>query len=356
MKKLGALLLVLSLIFSSISQTVFATAITSVDQDLTSYLEEASTIRGFAVTPENVDEALATFGLTASDFNTVAEIKSVLGDVIKADLSNLNNIYSDYDLDQTGLTQLLGEYGEELNDYIFLNDLDMDLYFYTDSSEGEVVPGTGAFPMIDKAMIFEMLDQIGLSEEELTNIQQHYISIMEGLSSTEVQSQLEELNLRTMVLIESINAKVAKNVDYQPSQEELSELSSVYEEILSIFQLKLVTSIIKNGVETPLTFAELLRLSDLKDADIKILIYDLNSVLLAEAVIPSELINSELDKLVSNNEETSENDTIETEKGGKLPKTAANYIPNAFIGILIALAGILVYRKVRLDKGEVLEK
>jgi processed acidic surface protein len=36
-----------------------------------------------------------------------------------------------------------------------------------------------------------------------------------------------------------------------------------------------------------------------------------------------------------------------TVKGAKLPKTASDYIPNALIGLAIALAGIFLYRRVR---------
>lgn len=36
-----------------------------------------------------------------------------------------------------------------------------------------------------------------------------------------------------------------------------------------------------------------------------------------------------------------------TVKGGKLPKTASDYIPNALFGLFIVMLGIFMYGKVR---------
>lgn len=358
MKKLGVILLVLSLILSYNPQAVFAAETTSIDQELTDYLSEVSTIRGFEVTDADLDESLATFGLAKDDFATLDEMKEVLGDVIKADLSNLDTIYEYYELDQASLTQLLSEYGEDLNDYIFINDLDMDLYFYTGAAEQDSAEtGSGAFPTFDKTMLLDMISEIGLSEDELTKVQEHYVTIMEDLESAEVQSQLEDLNTRMMVIAESINSKVTADPNYKPTQTEMNELSAIYEEMLSVYQLDLGISIVKDGVVTPITLAELMLLSDIEGADLLIKIYNADGQLLADAEIPNELIEEQLGDIIGNIGDSSNDDgTVETVKGGQLPKTAANYIPNALIGMLIALAGILVLRKVRTNKGEALNQ
>lgn len=365
MRNLGVILLALTLVFSFQAQAVYAAEVSTYDLELTNYLDEVSTIRGFEVTEEDIEESLATFGLAKEDFTTLDEMKAVLGDVIEADLSNLNTIYDDYDLNQSSLTELLAEYGEEIEDYIFINDLDMDLYFYTDSTEGDDTDlGQGAFPEIDQSMILEMIGEIGLSEDELTNIQEHYVENMEYLSSDEVAAQLEELNTRMTVLSEAINAKVIENPEYQPTEAEVSEIGAIYDEMLSIYKLKLDISVVKDGVVTTLTLAELMQLQDLQGADFSIQIYNLDNELLADAVIPSELIESELGGIIGDGDndeqadpvDEEENVTVETEKGGQLPKTAANYVSNAILGMLIAMAGILVFRKVRADQSETLQK
>jgi processed acidic surface protein len=102
------------------------------DQDLALYINQISFERGFTITKEDIEYSLTFFEESLEDFTSVEEISSFLGDVIQSDYSNLDGIYSDYELDYTSLTALLAEYGEELNDYIYVEELNAALYFYTD--------------------------------------------------------------------------------------------------------------------------------------------------------------------------------------------------------------------------------
>jgi len=460
MKKLGILLLALLMLVGVLPSAAFAAESTSNNLDLTNYLNEVSTTRGYEVSKDDIDLSLANYGMTTDDFNTVDEIKSYLGEVINADSSNLNSIYENYELDQTTLPQLLNEYGEELNDYVFLNDLDyaLDLYSYSfqqeadfntklaayladvstvrgfdvteeyinsylseyststddfetvsdlseylgdvmradlsnldylytnfgmdeqallqlieengktindfvyiDQLEALIWPSLGGnYSAIDPAMIMDILKQLDLTEEELQNLEAHFLSITDYLSSAEVQAQLEQVVNRMMELSGTLIEKGTADENYKPSDAEIAEFASIYEELLTMVKLKVVFSLSIEGVDTPYSVEELMKMdeTDIKDTDIKIAFYNDNSELLADLVVTSEFLNSKLGGIIEEVDDAVniENDSVQTVKGGQLPKTASNYIPNALLGLLIAIVGILIYRKVRNDKDEILEK
>jgi len=460
MKKLGILLLALLMLVGVLPSAAFAAESTSNNLDLTNYLNEVSTTRGYEVSKDDIDLSLANYGMTTDDFNTVDEIKSYLGEVINADSSNLNSIYENYELDQTTLPQLLNEYGEELNDYVFLNDLDyaLDLYTYSfqqevdfdtklsaylvdvstvrgfdvteeyinsylseyststddfetvsdlseylgdvmradlsnldylytnfgmdeqallqlieengktindfvyiDQLEALIWPSLGGnYSAIDPAMIMDILKQLDLTEEELQNLEAHFLSITDYLSSAEVQAQLEQVVNRMMELSGTLIEKGTADENYKPSDAEIAEFASIYEELLTMVKLKVVFSLSIEGVDTPYSVEELMKMdeTDIKDTDIKIAVYNDNSELLADLVVTSEFLNSKLGGIIEKVDDAVniENDSVQTVKGGQLPKTASNYIPNALLGLLITIVGILIYRKVRNDKDESLEK
>ena len=120
MKKIKTLLLTLSLVLTMFTQTAYAAEIKNSTLDLTAYLNEVSTTRGFEVSEEVIELSLLLYGKSLSDFTTAEEMKAFLGEAIKSDLSNLAGVYSKYELDQAAVTELLNEYGEDFNDYVFV--------------------------------------------------------------------------------------------------------------------------------------------------------------------------------------------------------------------------------------------
>lgn len=460
MKKLGLLLLALSLVIGLLPTAAMAAEVNAFDQNLTLYLEEVSTTRGFDVSKDDIEKALATYEMTTTDFQSVDDMKDLLGGVIKADLSNLDSIYTTYELNQESLTQLLSEYGEELDDYIYLNELDLALSFYTASAEfeqeadyetklaayltevsaargftvtkedinqyldeydsstddfetvselsdflGDVIKSdlsnlnyfdenydmdqaavlqlladngssiddliyigqieevvwesyNGDLSDIDTDVILGMLSQLGLTDQELLNLQNHFMGLSDYLSGEEVQAQLEDIVNRMMAFAD----KAIENTDenYKPSDAEIEEVVSLYEELLSVLKLKVSYSLVSGGTVTPISMAELMKMEELGDADFKIALYNSDSELLADFVITSEFIKENFGEIVEDVNHavgTDKDDKpVKTVKGGKLPKTASDYIPNTLYGLLIAFAGFIIYRKVRKDKVESIEK
>lgn len=347
MKKLGLLLLAAVLLVGLSPKAAFAAVKTDFEQDLSNYLTQVSAERGFEVGAEDIEESLAVYGLSVEDFSTVEELKSFLGDAIQTDLSNLDSIYESYGLDQTSLIQRLGEYGEELKDYIYLNDLDTALSVYTSTS--------GSASGIDKAMILEILKQFDLSDSEVQKLKDYLVSNQEYLNSESVEKQLKELETRMTAFGEALLEKENVDASYKPSDKEISEITSMYDELFSILKMKAEFYLTGDGSDTPITMAELLKLDGIDTEDVKIMLYGPDSQLLADIIVPNEMLSSKLEEVIKEVADSSDR-TVHTEKGGKLPKTASDYLENTLLGLMLAAAGMLTWRKVRKGNVEAFRK
>jgi processed acidic surface protein len=459
MKKLGAIILTLSLLLGLYPQTVVAGKSTEFELELTQYLTEISTERGFEVTKDDILSSLAFFDLDLEYFNTIDELRTYLGEVIKADLSNLNSLYEDYSLAEDTLSQILRENGEELNDYIFLGDLNFSLLFYTDDGvferepdfdqnlevylatisevrgltvtketleailsgygdsldEFETVKDLGAYlgevikadlsnldtyykdlgldkeailqlleenggnindyvymfdlsdiiwsneeetPVIDEEMLNDMLAAFGITKEEIQNIENYFTALEDYYTSPDTLNKIMALGER-MMAFEALDPTDA------PTQAQMDEMTDIFNEYLSVLKLNLSFSLINDGVETSVSLQELMGIEELQDTDFKLTISGADGQFLADIVITSQMINSEsldfadligeaTDRFyqASAQEPASQTTTkVVTVKGAKLPKTASDYLQNALIGMLIICVGIMVYRKVRNTEG-----
>lgn len=218
------------------------------------------------------------------------------------------------------------------------------------------------FPEVEEEMIGELLpiilEQIDLTEEELKQLGEHFMSVEDYLSNPETLERLNKLGERLMAF-----ENVTLSTEF--SEEQFAELESIYGELLSIFKLDLTYSLIKGGLETLLSLIDLSKIKDLKDASLKVELYSTDSQFLADFIITNELLSSvgeliedfaeeviEIVKQPSIAKPEKQKDVeSKTVKGAKLPKTASNYIPNTLLGLFIAFAGILMYRKVKNAKS-----
>ncbi|SNT51409.1 processed acidic surface protein [Bacillus sp. OK838] len=325
------------------------------DQDLVKYLTKVSKERGFAVTKDDIEESLDTYDLSTEDFESVEELSEFLGDVIKADLSNLDYFNENYGLDKQPLLQLLKENGKDFNDYIYIDNLEETVWTITGGDlEGEVAD--------DLLPIFE--GDLGLTEEELQRLEDHLITLEDHLSDPETVKRLEELGNRMMAFEDF-------DVATELTAGQIAEMASIYEELLSIFKLKVSYSLVKSGSESPVSLLDLMKLEELKGANLKIAIYTTDGKFLADLLITGEMVDSNtltnagqqlkdsakevtrsiekapVAKPVKQKISTIKKSEHHTVKGAKLPKTASDYIPNALLGLFIVLFGSLMYRKIR---------
>jgi processed acidic surface protein len=320
------------------------------DRKLTDYLAEVSTTRGFEITKAALESSLSTYGSSMKDFKTVAELKEFLGDVIEADLSNLDYFSTNYGMDSQSVLHLVADNGKSIEDFIYISDLE---YFVL--SKGDIsIPGFN----LDEIMSY--LNLIGITEDEFKQLENHFMSLTDLFNDPSVLQQVEDLAYRAEAIAEQVG-------DAGPTKAQMGELISIYNEYLTMFQLKINVILINDGVEVPVSLTDLMTMTDLEGIDgMKLEFYNTDSKLLADMLVTSELLESGLGGLlegttdeiidvvdeVSSNQDDNSTNQVSTAKGAKLPKTASDYTLNTLLGLGIALAGTLIYRKVRIDKVE----
>ncbi|MFV0342041.1 MAG: processed acidic surface protein [Anaerocolumna sp.] len=457
-KKLFSFLFLLVMMVSFLPQTVMAA--NTFDEDLKSYLSKISEARGFNVTKDDLDYTLSAYDISLDDFDTVAELEETLGEVIKSDYSNLNGIYEIYSLDKAGLDTLLQEYGETIDDYLFVDELSYALYFYTaddvtqegdfeanlalylieiseirgfevtrddlvqlcDSYEypledfesveklkelmGDVIKAdlsnlsyfeenyglskealldllAANDESIDKYIYMYdlelfvwnngdfttdfddsyaedlalLMEALGIDETEIKNLEEHLSSLEESLSDPIVAA-------RYLELLENLSAFAESELSEIPTAEQLEEFQAIFHELFSILSLKLEFYIIDNGHKTPLAFEDLLNITELGDNAFLLVLKNTNGKLLLDLSLTEEALQSILSEFggdftdsLDNIEEVIDNaetivpdnkpNTNETVKGGDLPDTATNNASMAFIGIILMLGGSLAIWKTK---------
>ncbi|MFF2499018.1 processed acidic surface protein [Peribacillus sp. NPDC058075] len=325
------------------------------DKELVSYLAKVSKERGFEVTKEDIEASLESYDFSLEEFESVEELSEFLGDVIKADLSNLDYFNENYGLDKQALLQMLEKNGEDISDYIYMDHLEETVWNLTGGGmDGEVAE--------DLLPIFE--EELGLTEEELQRLEDHLMSLEEHLSNPETVKQLEDLGNRMMAFEEF-------DVATELTAEQIAEMASIYEELLSIFKLNVSYSLVKSGSESPVSLMDLMKLEELKGANLKINIYNTDGKFLADLLITGEMVDSDtltnaggqikesakevqktiekapVAKPVKQKISTHTNSEHQTVKGAKLPNTASDYLPSALLGLFLVLVGSLMYRKIR---------
>ncbi|MCM3090652.1 MULTISPECIES: processed acidic surface protein [unclassified Cytobacillus] len=340
MRKLGVILSTLVLIFSLLGPAASAQS-PEFEEEFQQYLSDISAIRGFEVTRDDIEMVLSMYDESIEDYDSVQELSDSLGEVIKSDLSNIQFIYEDYALNEESLRSLLAEFGEELEDYIFVGDLEESVFFYTSDE------------FVDEDMILELLEvfktEFDLTDEEIERLKNHLISIEDDLLSPETMERLEGLSYRMMAIGEFDETG-------ELSSDQVEELLSIFDELLSIYQVKAEYTLITKDTEKNLTLLELVNMKELINAKLKISIYNLTGDFLADIIITGEMFDSDLiketgkditkaaEKVEKVKKPITENKTV---KGGKLPNTASNNLIFGVLGLLGILIGTTLFRRVR---------
>ncbi len=244
MKKTGVILLAFALILCLFPLSVKASETTDLSADLTAYLALLSEERGKEVTKDDLEYVLNIYSESLTDFDSVAGLKDFLGEVIKADYSNLTSIYEKYGLDQDSLTALLEDNGETLDDYTFLNELEASISFYTE--DGTVTQEAGFEEKLNtylsdisairgftvsREMLEAFLSRYGMSlsdmetvadlkdflgdviKSDLSNLD--YFQTEYGLSKDDIESRLSTINktLDDFVFMDDLEYDILDNDD-----------------------------------------------------------------------------------------------------------------------------------------------
>ncbi|MEH7521323.1 processed acidic surface protein [Priestia megaterium] len=375
MKKLGAILLSF-LLFVGVFPTSSFAAASTFDADFNKYLKSVSQTRGFEVTKDDVEYSLSLYDESLENFDTIADLEDFLGEPIAADLHNVQDVYTDFDLDKTSLNALLKENGQSLDDYVYLDDLYEDVGFYLEgddwyeddeSYDEEDASYDDELSEEDlSGLLSFMQSELGLTSEELNRIEAHFTSLEDELSNEATLNRLDQLGER-LAAFEDFDTATELSAD------QIAELMSIYKEMLSIFHLDAKFALVQGGNERPLSLTDLINLEELKNASLKISLYTTDGKFLADMVITGDMFNSDIitdtGKEVEKSAEAvakpaqAQKPAVEkkqepvkkqtngavqkTVKGGKLPETASNYVTNTLIGLVLVAAGFVLFRKVR---------
>ncbi|WP_409298644.1 processed acidic surface protein [Peribacillus sp. SCS-26] len=329
----------------------------SFEADLQSYLEDISATRGIPVTKTFIESYIAGWGDELAYYSSVEEVRETLGDVIQKDFRNLDYFQENYGLTQAELFALLKENGKKIDDYIFIDQLEEDVWSFTEGGDSDDNAAEDMMP------IFE--DELGLTQAELTKIENHLNSIESKLADPAILERMEALGDRMAGFddFETIDELTAADI---------AEVISIYDEFLAIFDLKAAYFLVKDGKDHPITIADLLKLDELKGASLKIMLYNSKGEFLADLIITGEMVDSDAIQDKGNQIKESVKEVKQTNaapkkvkpahliktakkpdpshktvNGAKLPKTASSYISNAAIGLILILSGFFLFRKLR---------
>ncbi|WP_372869344.1 processed acidic surface protein [Planomicrobium okeanokoites] len=198
----------------------------------------------------------------------------------------------------------------------------------------------------------EIFTEIGLTDEELEALLEHFMSL--DLEDENFLTQLELLAER-MEAIE--NFESADDLDAA----QITEILDIFADMMNLFQID-AKYYLTNGTEKqPMTLSSLMAIETTNDMDLLIEIYNTQGTFLADMIFTAEMFGSEIIKETGKDLEVvkevvtapkkevvkKETKAVKTVKGGKLPKTATDYVSNTLVGLAFVLIGFLLFRRMK---------
>ncbi|MGO4886788.1 processed acidic surface protein [Anaerobacillus sp. MEB173] len=276
---------------------------------------------------DNLHEYLHKFDLSLDDFHSTAELKKFLGKQNTEE--NLTEVLTKYSLTNDELELLLAKFGEEINDFKFIKDIDNDVSFYLNHDA-------------DLNIISDFLSLFGLTSQELIHLIHHFHSID--------QSQISE----------NINVLSTKISEYEAKETETDEsyeaLLNIWVEMFDAFHIRPEFYITTHAEDVAIPVTDLSEVENIHDNILYVKMYNEEGMELADMNFSSEVLDNDLlgesVHEVLNLAQLSANYT-ETVLGKKLPQTATPYLMNSLFGLGFSIISLLLFigtRKLFLTK------
>lgn len=276
----------------------------------------------------------------------------------------VQEVMADFELSREELNALLVEYGdinegEDVLDGTFLI-FNEELYYYVEMYLD------GSYYEYEEGIEIEFGDldiftEIGLTEEELIRLFEHFETL--NYEDETFLIQLEEL-LERLEAIEYFES--ASELDAT----QIAVLLDIFNDMTNLFEIETQYFLTNGEEKLPLSLTSLMTLETTNGYDLLIEIYDRQGEFLADILLTAEMFGSEIitetgkdlevveeviaapkteTKTVKKEAPAVKKDTkaVKTEKGGKLPKTASDYVSNALIGLAFVLIGLVLFRRMR---------
>lgn len=332
------------------------------------YLEdfESADELGTPLTEESIEPILTDYDLTREELN---ELLADYGDIeVGQDVLDSEYLlfaeevydYVGYYLDDTygtlindeNLQELVERYGfvsaDELEEYLQQFDESIDHYEFIEDLDSAVDYYMNGGADLE-AEIDELFLSMDLTEEEMDRLLEHFITIYE--ENPDFEDQLYTLSERMMAFGEFDSAD-------DLTAEQIAELLDISNDMLDILQLDVKYYLVKDGVKKPLSVQSMMTMTSTDGADLLIELYNKQGDFLADIILTNEMFGSEIIKETGKDLQEAEQIVKEipvktatkavekTVKGGKLPNTASDYLQNTIIGLVIVLAGVVLFRRV----------
>lgn len=312
MKRFVAMISILVLTIS-IAETPITVLAAPTEKEVDQYLKEIGWTR------HDLDTHLKFYEVSLDDFRDIGHLQAELGTPINED--NLHVMLDSYNMTEEELEILLSRFGEKVQDYTFLEDLEIAVDFYLTHEE-------------EVARAEDFLVSVGFQAEEAKLIFQHILS----LPNEDLQAELELLEQK---VVEEPNS--------------VGKIFSLWSDFMNAFDVTANLHMENRESKEAITQEQLLQPGWLEGKTVHLELFNKEGELLATAQMNDQIISpayvqqtgKELIHLgrlgVKLSDELYHN---------RMPDTASPYGLGMALGLLlVAAAGILYRRSFAVSRG-----
>lgn len=218
------------------------------EEEVDSYLKEIGWTR------KDLDDYLKFYEVSLEDFKDIGHLRDELGTPINEE--NLLIMLETYDLTKEELEVLLSRFGEKVQDYTFIEDLELAVDFYMTHEE-------------EVARAEDFLVSMGFEAEEARQIFHHILSLPKDVLA-------EELERLKGMLAEEPNS--------------VDKVFSLWTEFMSVFQVDADLHV-EDGGRMKVTEEALMQPGWLEGKEVHLDLYDEEGSLLASAVMDEQIVS-----------------------------------------------------------------
>ncbi|PWW25715.1 processed acidic surface protein [Cytobacillus oceanisediminis] len=327
-------------------------------------MEDLIEFLGEPITEENLQHLLDEYGFENEEElaallveNGEMEANENVRDVFKyidaLDSTTSFLTYTGTEINAETLQQLLEDYGltlEELNALLEENEDALENYEYIEDLDIMVSIYLGADEMPGEDELTQILADISLTDEELEALMTHFMTL--DFEDPAFLDKMMDLESRLMAFGNFESAE-------ELNEEQIAELISIMQEMMDLFQLDAEFYLIKGNEKVHLTTEEMMVLEETNGFDLLIELFNTQGEFLADLVITADMFSSELiedtvgdlnqaETVIKKQEPAKAKPapkSVKTVKGGKLPNTAGNYAEGILAGMGLIVLGAFIIRK-----------
>jgi processed acidic surface protein len=268
---------------------------------------------------EKFQDYLAFHELTLDEFETLEELDTFIGTPITE--ANLNELLATQDLSKEELQSLLSGFGESLDQYLFIEDLEVDVIFYLEHAE-----------VIQEAQ--RLLADVGLSEDEVDRLFHHILSIDKSILENDIDRITQGLEP-----FYSYEGTTELTADMHES------LMDLYNDMLTAFQLTPSYYVLNAGEKSVISMNDLFGEGSLKGDKLLVELTNAQGSLVLDFEVTEKMLVD--DFLLVRGEQLMNVAGLASElsvsmAGDQLPNTASPFWRNLVIAVLIILFGFLL--------------